>query len=74
MTTIPTGGGARFPSKVERCPFGQGAFTQDVKVKLNRIINNAGQLANYQINGSDAVGLILLGSLHGYRQNTLGYR
>ncbi len=49
MPAIPAGHLARDPLEVEHGTFRRGILRDDIPIELDRIVNNGGKLADYQV-------------------------
>jgi hypothetical protein len=66
MSTVPAIGHSWLAAEAQCGPFGNRALTQDVEVKLDRVVHNTGQIADDQVNSHNTPGAILLGCLQRY--------
>ncbi len=71
---LPAAQARRHPLKVQRGPRGNGPAAEKVKVELDRIVDDAAQVADHEVDLRDAGGLGLLGVFCGNPEDVFGDR
>jgi hypothetical protein len=69
VPTLPAPIEGRDALKIQFCARGQGVLAEDIPIKLDRIVDNAGHLSNDNMQGQDATRPGLLGMFDGYFEN-----